>query len=250
MSVLHCVPSRAPVIVATLVTASLHAACGHCPSVSPVGGTPAAEAPRPSPGAGKPAVAAPSPSAAPAGPLPCTWPASSSAYPRFVASGDYWKRTEPPTSTWRPYLAMGVRTTDGEAVLRKAPVLRLARVSSTHEECSGAGGTHMILELCEPPGAPRLGTTHLGGHAVYLFGQPKRPGSLYVVGLVPGGWRGSNCRGNPDCGIRGWCLDRVPETGARTLAAMPVATRAAGEALLRKLAAPAPPRARPARPAP
>ncbi len=113
-------------------------------------------------------------------------------------------------------------------------------VAQTIEECSGAGGRHVVFEVHERLGTRGVSYAHFGGHAYY----PISPGiglerafplgALYVGEVVPFVRADEDHDGNPDSSAAGWCLDGLMKTdgvagGLRRVGSAEEARRLAAE---------------------
>ncbi|MCC6527315.1 MAG: hypothetical protein IT373_31995 [Polyangiaceae bacterium] len=129
------------------------------------------------------------------------------------------------------------------AALAESPVVAIGELESLLSECSGLGGLHAIYRVSSQSSGHPVRLAHGGGHGVRrLAGTTEdlafagrrqiAPGRWFVLGLVPTARVDEDHDRNPDSGLAGWCLHEMPRTQAIVLSAVPVASRAAAEALV------------------
>ncbi|MBI4950417.1 MAG: hypothetical protein HY908_00140, partial [Myxococcales bacterium] len=132
------------------------------------------------------------------------------------------------------------------AALAGSPVVAIGELESVLSECSGLGGLHAIYRVSSQSSGHPVRLAHGGGHGVrrlpgtteanHLALAGRRavaPGRWFVLGLVSTARVDEDHDQNPDSGLAGWCLHRMPRTGAVVEVAVPVADRATAEALWR-----------------
>ena len=137
-------------------------------------------------------------------------------------------------TTQRQSVSEDAMTPDERAV-QHAAIVAIAQVESVADECSGAGGTHIFLRVNDVArgDAATVHTVHAGDHGVWA--TKTHVGDWFVAGIERRGWRSNYCMGNPDCSLRGWCLDALPETEGVAVGLIQVADLAAGKALVTRL---------------
>lgn len=108
------------------------------------------------------------------------------------------------------------------AALRAAPARVVASFEEKIEECSSAGGSHVLFKSDD---GKRF---RLGGHGANLQAMGAKPGDVFVLGIAPK---------SPPQNIenKGWCVPAHVIDG-EVRAALPAADLAAGRQLLGELA--------------
>ena len=128
----------------------------------------------------------------------------------------------------------------------KVETYGLVRAVQVLEECSGLGGTHVVLEVVRvAEGGPALEAAYHGGHGyrgiggTLVSGNPDPAqlddGPLFVAGLAAR--KSKDEPGLPDTVGQGWCLDGLRTTDAVAVWLAPVASAEEGSAILDALAA-------------
>lgn len=117
-----------------------------------------------------------------------------------------------------------VAAADADAI-RKATAAAVLRVRRVDEECSGAGGTHLTLELVELVKGEGYKLVAAGGHA---FRISAKQGDLFVAAVEPLDRR----RGRNAPGI---CLDGLPAVDGYAVLLLPTASADEGRATLREI---------------
>ncbi len=111
-------------------------------------------------------------------------------------------------------------------------VLAVVSTSTRIEECSNAGGEHYIFDS-------DVGTLHGGGHSVYLRLLPTWGREVttrwFVADVLLAPRTDEDHDDNPDSGVSGWCLDRLPRSDGTVLRVAPAADRDAAIALLDRI---------------
>jgi hypothetical protein len=120
-------------------------------------------------------------------------------------------------------------------LIARAPIIAVVEVSFRIDECSGAGGAHVILRPVEIVRGQAIGLVHHGGHA-YWPAHEFEPGDLFVAGIWPIQRLDEDRDGNPDSSRAGWCLSGLPRTEALAGPVEPAAGRDAALARARDLA--------------
>jgi hypothetical protein len=99
----------------------------------------------------------------------------------------------------------GAGDASGEAAIAASCVVAVVKVTRIDEECSGAGGAHITLDVVQlgrGSGVTRVGH---GGHAYYAPPEgPDKVGEFFVAGIDPL----PSLTPQPD--NPGWCLVGLP----------------------------------------
>lgn len=128
---------------------------------------------------------------------------------------------------------------DTYAALRAGPMLAVVEVVARFDECTGAGGTHVVLRVVEPAHANGAKLVHHGGHLYYSRHQ-YRQGDLFVASIE------APAPSLPRC--FGLCDGVEPPTDGAVRALVPVADVAAGRALADEVSRRSRPTPSPSRP--